>query len=142
MMIAHTYTLLLEAAALATSSSMLWLSFWPRDRYRRHHHRAADFASDQQDGANVSPLALARVSGTRLTIDLVSSDVQPAGEKDEAVLYRPEHAQHLNDKPQIQAEQHQGAQLKPMKSDPVIHESTAQCCGVHSLLRLGDKLTS
>jgi hypothetical protein len=110
MMIAHTYTLLLEAAALATSFAMLRLSFWLRDRRRRHHHPLADFASDQQDGANVSPLALAStVSGTRLTIDLVSSDVQPAGEKDEAVLYRPEHAHHLNDKPQIQAEQHQCA---------------------------------
>jgi hypothetical protein len=95
MMIAHTSTLLLEAAALATSSSMLWLSFWPRDRHRRHHHRAADFASDQQDGANVSPLALARVSGTRLTIDLVSSDVQPAGEKDQTILYCPENAQQM-----------------------------------------------
>ena len=67
-------------------------------------------------------LALASVgSGTRLPIDLASSDVQPASEKDETILYRPEHVQHLNDKAQIQGEQHQHAQLKPMKPDPVIH---------------------
>ena len=78
MTIVHAYTLLLEAAALATSFSMLWLSFWLRDRHRRHHHLLADFASDQQDGANVGPLLLASaVSGTRLTIDVASSDVQP-----------------------------------------------------------------
>jgi len=55
MTIAHAYTLLLEAAALATSFAVLWLSFWLRDRYREYP--AADFASDQQDGANIGPLA-------------------------------------------------------------------------------------
>jgi hypothetical protein len=47
MTIAHAYTLLLEAAALATSFAMLWLSFWLRDRHRQRHHPMADFASDQ-----------------------------------------------------------------------------------------------
>jgi hypothetical protein len=110
MTIAHAYTLLLEAAALAASFAMLWLSFWLRDRRRQPHHPAADFASDQQDGAKVGPLVLASVaSGTRLAIDLALSDVQPASEKDKAILYRPEHAQHFNDKPQIEAEQNQCA---------------------------------
>ena len=110
MTIAHAYTLLLEAAVLATSFAMLWLSFWLHDRHGQQHRPAADFARDQQDGSNVGPLVLARtVSGTRLTIDRVSSDVQPASEKDEAVLNRPEHAQHLYDKPQIEAEQRQCA---------------------------------
>jgi hypothetical protein len=122
MTIAHAYTLLLEAAALATSFAMLWLSFWLRDRHRQHHHSVADFASDQQDGANIGPLVLASVgSGTRLPIDVISSDVHPASEKDKAVLYGPEHVQDFNDEPQIQAEQNQCAQLKPMKYDPVFH---------------------
>jgi hypothetical protein len=71
----------------------------------------------------VGHLVLASVlgSGTRLPIDVVSSDVQPASEKDKAVLYGPEHVQDFNDEPQIQAEQNQCAQLKPMKSDPVFH---------------------
>ena len=120
MTIAHAYTLLLEAAALATSFAMLWLSFWLRDRHRQYP--VADFASDQEDGANVGPLVLAGVgSGTRLPISVASSDVQPASEKDEAVLYCPENAQYLNDEQQIQVEQNQRAQLKPMKSDPVFH---------------------
>ena len=69
MTVAHAYTLLLEAAALVASFAMLWLSVWLRDRQRQHHHPAADFASDQQDGAKVIPLVLAGVgSGTRLTI--------------------------------------------------------------------------
>jgi len=110
MTIAHAYTLLLETAALATSFAILWLSLWVRDRHWQHHDPAADFASDQQDGANVGPLVLAStVSGTGLTIDLASSDVQPASEKDEAILNRPEYAQHLYDKPQIQPEQRQRA---------------------------------
>jgi hypothetical protein len=122
MTIVHAYTLLLEAAALAALFAMLWLSFWLRDGHRQHPHPAADFASDQQEGANAGPLVLASVvSGLRLTIDLASSDVQPAGEKDQAVLYCPENAQYLNDEPRIQAEQHQRTQLKPMKSDPVFH---------------------
>jgi hypothetical protein len=127
MTIAHAYTLLLEAAALATSFAMLWLSFWLRDRHRQLHDPVADFASDQQDGANVGHLVLASVlgSGTRLPIDVVSSDVQPASEKDKAVLYRSEYAQYLSDEPQIEAEQEQRAQFKPMKSDPVIHRSTS-----------------
>jgi hypothetical protein len=45
MTIAHAYTLLLEAAALATSFAMLWLSFWLRDRHRQHHRPGADFAA-------------------------------------------------------------------------------------------------
>jgi RsiW-degrading membrane proteinase PrsW (M82 family) len=102
---AHAYTLLLEAAALATSFAMLWLSFWLRDRHREYP--AADLARAQQDGAIVGRLALASVaSGLRLTINLASSNVQPASEKDKAVLYRPEDAQHFDDEPQIQAEQH------------------------------------
>lgn len=110
MTIAYAYMLLLETSLLASSFAMLWLSFWLRDRHRQHHHPAADFASDQQDGATIGPLVLAiAVSGTRLTIDLASSDVQPASEKDEAILNRPEHAQHLYDKPQIQPEQRQCA---------------------------------
>jgi hypothetical protein len=110
MTIEHAYTLLLEAAALATSFAMLWLSFWLRDRHREERHSAADFPSDQQDGAKTVPLVLAGVgSSTALPIDLVSSDVQPAGKKDEAILYRSEHAQHFDDEPQIQAEQSQRA---------------------------------
>ena len=105
MMIAFAYTFLLEASVVAALFAMLWLSFWLRDRHRQYP--VADFASDQEDGANVGPLVLAGVgSGTRLPIDLGSSDVQPASEKDETILYRPEHVQHLHDKPQIQAEQH------------------------------------
>ena len=108
MTIAHAYTLLLEAAALAASFAMLWLSFWLRDSHRQCP--VADFARDQQDGANIGPLVLASVgSGTRLPIDVASSDVQPAGEKDETVLYRPEHARYFDDEPQIQAEQSQRA---------------------------------
>jgi hypothetical protein len=114
---AHAYTLLLEAVLGAASLAMLWLSFWLRDRRRRHHElqlgRAnhlqprSDLARAQQDGAIVGRLALASVaSGLGLTINLASSDVQPASEKDKAVLYRPENAQHFDDKPQIQAEQH------------------------------------
>jgi hypothetical protein len=104
MTIAHAYTLLLEAAALAASFSILWLSFWMRDRRRQHHRPAVDFASDQQDGAQVGPLVLASVrTDARLTIDLALSDVQPASQKDKAILYRPKHAQHFNDKPQIEA---------------------------------------
>src|SRR5438105_15163271 len=132
MTIAHAYTLLLEAAALAASFGMLWLAFGIRDRPRhiQQVRRArpsgapvSDLASPQQDFAMVDRrLALASVgSGTRLPIDLASSDVQPASEKDEAVLYCPENAQYLNDEQQIQAEQNQRAQLKPMKSDPVFH---------------------
>jgi hypothetical protein len=105
MTVAHAYTLPLEAVLGAASLAMLWLSFWLRDRHRRYP--AAYFASDQQDGANVGLLMLPSVgSGTRLPINLASSDVQPASEKDKAVLYRPENAQHFDDKPQIQAEQH------------------------------------
>ena len=121
---AHAYTLLLEAVLGAASLAMLWLSFWLRDRRRGHHElqlgrdelqlgRAnhlqprSDLARAQQDGAIVGRLALASVaSGLRLTINLASSNVQPASEKDKAVLYRPEDAQHFDDEPQIQAEQH------------------------------------
>ncbi|TMJ82014.1 MAG: hypothetical protein E6G79_14220 [Alphaproteobacteria bacterium] len=120
MTIADAYRLLLEAAALAASFAMLWLSFWLRDRHRQYP--VADFARDQQDGANIGPLVVASVgAGSRLPINVASSDVQPASEKDEAVLYCPENVQYLNDEPQIQAEQTQCAQLKPMKPDPVFH---------------------
>jgi hypothetical protein len=114
---AHAYTLLLEAAALAASFGMLWLAFWIRDRPRhiQQVRRArpsrapvSDFASPQQDFAMVDRrLTLASVaSGFRLTINVDSSNVQPASEKDKAILHGPEHAQHFDDKPQIQAEQH------------------------------------
>jgi hypothetical protein len=117
MTIAFAYTFLLEAAALAASFGMLWLAFWIRDRPRhiQQVRRArpsrapvSDFASPQQDFAMVDRrLTLASVaSGLRLTINLASSNVQPASEKDKAVLYRPEDAQHFDDEPQIQAEQH------------------------------------
>jgi hypothetical protein len=81
MMITHAYDmLLLEAAALATSFAMLWLSFWLRDRHRQYHHPVADVAIDQKDGANVGHLVFASVlgSGTRLPIDVASSDAQPS----------------------------------------------------------------
>src|SRR4051794_10566606 len=106
MTIAHAYTLLLEAVALAASFGILWLSFWMRDHRRPYREvqsgewgRQSLFnrASEQQD------------NGARRTIDLPSSHVQPASEKHEAFLYRPEHAQYLNDKPQIQVEQEQRA---------------------------------
>jgi hypothetical protein len=108
MTIAHAYTLLLEAAALAASFGILWLSFWVRDGRR----------------PQLDSLVLGRAaSGGSLTIDLASSDVQPASEQDETVLYRPEHAQHLNHKPQIEGKQNQRAHLEPMNSDPVkIHD--------------------
>ena len=108
MVVGYAYTLLLEAAVLAASFGILWLSFWVRDG-RRHQ---------------LDPLVLCRgASGGSVTIDLASSDVQPAGEQDETILYRPEHAQHVNHKPQIEAEQNQRAHLKPMRSDPVkIHD--------------------
>jgi hypothetical protein len=106
MTIAHAYTLLLEAVALAASFGIFWLSFWMRDRRRPYREgqsgewsRQSLFnrASEQQD------------NGARRAIDLASSDVQPASEKHEAILYHPEHDQYLNDKPQIQAKQEQRA---------------------------------
>lgn len=104
MVVGYAYTLLLEAAVLAASFGIFWLSFWVRDGRR----------------PQLSSLILGRAaSGGSLTIDLASGEVQPAGEKDETVLYRPEHAQHVNHKPQIEAEQNQRAHLKPMRSDPV-----------------------
>jgi len=76
---------------------MLWLSFWYATAIGDHHELQP----------MVGRLALASVaSGLRLTINLASSNVQPASEKDKAVLYRPEDAQHFDDEPQIQAEQH------------------------------------
>ena len=131
MTIAHAYTLLLEAAVLAASFGILWLSFWMRDDRRRYREMQSgewsrqslfNRASEQQENAKLGPLVIRSVaSGARRAIDLASSDVQPASEKDKAILYRFEHAQYFSDKPQIQAEQEQRAQLKPMKSDPVIH---------------------
>src|SRR5256885_1626380 len=58
-MIAHVYMLLLEAAVLAASFGMLWLSFRMRDRHRRYREmrpgeqnlRLFDLTSEQQDGA-------------------------------------------------------------------------------------------
>ena len=135
MTIAHAYKLLLEAAVLVATFGILWLSFWLRDRRRpnremqpgeRSHRPLVDLASEQQDGAKHGPLVIGSVaSNARRAIDLASSDVQPASEKDKAILYRSEHAQYFSDKPQIEAEQEQRAQLKPMKSDPVIHRSTS-----------------
>ena len=88
MTIAHAYTLLLEAVALAASFGILWLSFWVRDGRR----------------PQLDSLVLGRAaSGGSLTIDLASSDVQPASEKNEAVMYRLEHAQYFSDKPQVEA---------------------------------------
>ena len=119
MTIAHAYTLLLEAAALAASFAMLWLAFWIRNRPRhiQQVRRArpsrapvSDFASPQQDFAMVDRrLALAGVVSSVPAISLASSDIQPASKKDEAIQHGPEHAQHFNDKPQIQAEQDQRA---------------------------------
>ena len=108
MTIAHAYTLLLEATVLAASFGILWLSFWLRDGRRRQ----------------LNSLILGRApAGGSLTIDLASGEVQPAGEQDETVLYRPEDAHHLNHKPKIEAEQNQRAHLQPMHSDPVkIHD--------------------
>ena len=75
---------------------MLRLSFWLRDRHGEHRHVPDDLVSHELKDAKIVPLVLASVgSGTGLTIDLASGDVQPAGEKDEAVLYRPENAQAL-----------------------------------------------
>ena len=92
-------------AGSRASFAMLWLSFWVRDRRRQTqqvrptHLPITGLANPQRDLATVNrPLARVGVaSGVRLTIDLVSSDVQPTGENDEAVLDRPEHVQHLND---------------------------------------------
>ena len=105
---AYAYTLLLEAAVLAASFCTLRLSFWVRDGRRRQ----------------LESLVLGRAaSGGSPTIDLASGDVQPSSEQDKTILYRPEHAQHLNHKPQIEAEQNQRAHLEPMNSDPVkIHD--------------------
>ena len=113
MTIAHAYTLLLEAVVLTASFGILWLSFWMRDRLQRparSQHPPSAFASDRQHGAMVAPLSIPVVgSAVRLAIDLGTSDIQPASEKDKAILYRPEHAQYLSNKPQIQAEQSQRA---------------------------------
>ena len=114
MTIAHAYTLLLEAVVLTVSFGILWLSFWMRDRLQRPARSSQQppsaFASDHQHGAMVAPLSIPVVgSAVRLAIDLATSDIQPASEKDKAILYRPEHAQYLSNKPQIQAEQNQRA---------------------------------
>ena len=121
MTVAHAYTLLLEAAVLAASFGILWLSFWVRDRH----------------GVKLGSLVLARgASGGSLAIDLASSDVQPASKKDEAILHGPEHAQHLNHKPQIEAEQNQRAHLEPMNSDPVkIHDPALLLAGGAALVQ-------
>ena len=121
MTIAHAYTLLFEAAVLAASFGILWVSFWMRDRRRPYREMLPGERSHELGPLVISSLA----SGARRAIDLDSSDVQPASEKDKAILYRFERAQYFSDKPQIQAEQEQRAQLKPMKSDPVIHRPTS-----------------
>ena len=112
MTIAHASTLLLEAIALIVSFAMLGLAFWGRDRHRNAQQvrqqqpidaPVSDIASPQQDVAIVvrplAPISIPSRGGW--TIHVAASNVQPAGEKDEAILYRPEHAQHLDDKPQI-----------------------------------------
>src|SRR5438874_12173422 len=104
MTIAHAYTLLLEAAALAASFGMLWLAFWIRDRPRhiQQVRRArpsrapvSDFASPQLDFAMVDRrLKLAGVvSGVPLAIILASSAIQLASKIDEVILLGPESAQ-------------------------------------------------
>ena len=124
MTIAHASTLLLEAAVLAASFGILWLSFWARDGRR-----------PQLDSLVFGTAA----SGGSLTIDLASSDVQPAGEQDETILDCPEHAQHLNHKPQIEAEQNQRAHLEPMNSDPVkIHDPASLAGGAALAQELSD----
>src|SRR5258707_7790076 len=124
MTIAHAYTLLLEAAVLAASFGMLWLAFWVRDRH----------------GVKLGSLVLARgASGGSLAIDLASSDVQPASKKDEAILHGPEHAQHLNHKPQIETEQNQRAHLEPMNPDPVkVHDPALLAGGAALAQELSD----
>jgi hypothetical protein len=68
MVVGYAYTLLLEAVVLAASFGILWLSFWVRDGRR----------------PQLNSLILGRAaSGGSLTIDLASSDVQPAGEQNE-----------------------------------------------------------
>jgi hypothetical protein len=118
MTIGDAYTLLLEAAVLAASFAILWLSFWLSDRRRPYremqpgepsHQPLVELASEQQDGAK-HRLAIGSVASVaRRAINLASSDVQPASEKDKTILYRSEHAQYFNDKPQIDAEQEQRA---------------------------------
>ena len=124
MTVAHAYTLLLEATVLAASFGILWLSFWVRDRH----------------GVKLGSLVLARgASGGSLAINLASSDIQPASKKDETVLHGPEHAQHLNHKPQIEAEQNQRAHLEPMNSDPVkIHDPALLAGGAALAQELSD----
>jgi len=107
-----TITLLLEAVVLTASFGILWLSFWMRDRLQRpaRSSQQPPSAVDHQHGAMVAPLAIPVVgSAVRLAIDLATSDIQPASEKDKAILYSLEHAQYLSNKPQIQAEQSQRA---------------------------------
>lgn len=108
------YTLLLEAVVLAGLFGLLWLSFWAGDRRRSQGQPilppAPDFTVGQQDSVDKDALVIRIAASTiRPTIAGVTSDVQPAGEKDEAILYRSEHAQYFNDKPQVQPEQHQRA---------------------------------
>jgi len=64
MTIAHAFTLVLEAAFVAASFEMLWLSFWIRDRRQQQrdrrelqplHEPASDLASPEQDFATVGP---------------------------------------------------------------------------------------
>ena len=135
MTIAFAYTFLLEAAVLAALFATLWLSFWIRDRHRRIDHQALrtplghapgfDLARPQQGFREWRLLGFAGIfSRARFPLEIAPRDGKPAGEQDQAVLYRPEHVQHFSDKPQIQGEQHQHAQLKPMDSDPVAQASS------------------
>ena len=132
MTIAFAYTFLLEAAVLAALFATLWLSFWIRDCHRRIDHQALptplghapafDLARPQQGFREWRLSGRTGIfSRARFPLEIAPRDGEPAGEQDQAVLYRPEHVQHFSDKPQIQGEQHQHAQLKPMDPDPVIH---------------------
>ena len=108
------YTLLLEAVVLAALFGALWLSFWAGDRCRSQAQPilppAPDFTIGQQDSVEKDALVIRIAASTiKPAIDGFTSDVQPAGEKKEAILYRSEHAEYFNDKPQVQPEQHQRA---------------------------------
>ena len=109
MTITHAYTLLLEAALAAASLAALWLSFWIR------HRRQLGFA-------RIFPLI-------SFPGKIAARGVKPPGEKDQAILHRPEDAQHLRHKPQVKAEQHQSDQLEPVESNPVIHNPVSVAGG-------------
>jgi hypothetical protein len=93
------HLLLLEAAVLAASFGMLWLSFCVRDRRGLYpemqpdelgHQPLVDLAtSEQHHSTKLGPSVLgSAASGVRLAIDLTSCDVQLASKR-KAVLHRP-----------------------------------------------------